>query len=44
MFGKIARGAFLVALALMVVSWAMSVSKSSPADQQNEEPLGRMYS
>jgi len=44
MFGKIARGAFLVVLALMVVSWAMSISKSSPADQQNEEPTGQMYS
>lgn len=44
MFGKIARAAFLVGLALMVASWAVSISKSSPAEQQNEEPTGRMYS
>jgi len=44
MFSKIARGAFLVVLAVMVVSWAVSINKSIPADQQNEEPTGRMYS
>jgi hypothetical protein len=44
MFSKIARGAFLLVLAVMVVSWAMSIGKSNPTDQQNEEPTGRMYS
>jgi hypothetical protein len=43
-FGKLARGAFLVILALMVVSWAVSIGKSSPAEPQNEPPAGRMYS
>jgi len=44
MFSKIARGAFLLVLAVMVVSWAMSISKSSPAEPQNDQPTGRMYS
>ena len=43
-FGNIARAAFLVVLAVMVVSWAMSVSKSSPAEPRQERPTGRMYS
>ncbi len=36
MFNKIARGAFLLVLALMVVSWAMSIGKSSPLEPQSE--------
>jgi hypothetical protein len=30
MFAKIARGAFLLMLAVMVASWAMTISKSEP--------------
>jgi len=44
MFGKMARGAFLLVLAVMVVSWALSASKGSQAEPQNDEPAGRMYS
>ncbi len=44
MAGKLARGAFLVILAVMVVSWAVSISKSSPAEPQNGLPTDRMYS
>lgn len=44
MVGKIARGAFLVILAAMVVTWAMSVSKSSPAEPRQQLPTDRMYS
>jgi hypothetical protein len=44
MFGKLARGAFLVILAVMVVSWAVTVSKSKPGEPQNDQPIGRMYS
>lgn len=44
MFGKIARGAFLLVLAVMVVSWALSASKESQAEPRNEQPTGRMYS
>lgn len=42
MIGKIARVAFLVIIAVMVVSWAMSASKSSPAEPRL--PTDRMYS
>lgn len=44
MFGKMARGAFLLVLAVMVVAWAWSANKSSAADPKNDEPPGRMYS
>jgi hypothetical protein len=44
MFGKLARGAFLVILAVMVVSWAVTASKSKPTEPQNEQLTGRMYS
>lgn len=45
MFSKVARGTFLLILAVMVVSWAMSVSgKSSPVDPQSDMPVDRMYS
>jgi hypothetical protein len=44
MFGKIARGAFLLMLAVMIVSWAMTVSNSKPVNPQPDPPYGRMYS
>lgn len=44
MFSKVARGAFLLILAVMIVSWAVTASKSKPAEPQNDQPLDRMYS
>jgi hypothetical protein len=44
MFGRLARGAFLVIFALMVVSWAISIGKSSPAEPRHALPTDRMYS
>jgi hypothetical protein len=44
MLGKIARGAFLLVLAVMIVSWAMSVSNSRPVDPESDQPIDRMYS
>lgn len=47
MFGKMARGAVLLVLAVMVVAWAWSASKTDaadPAEQPAEQPVGRMYS
>jgi hypothetical protein len=43
MFSKVARGTFLLILAVMVVSWVMSVGKTSPADPQNDQPVERWY-
>ncbi|MDP2411369.1 MAG: hypothetical protein Q8M26_13925 [Pseudolabrys sp.] len=43
MAGKLARGAFLVIMGLLVVSWAVSVGQSSQAEPQ-EPPMERMYS
>jgi hypothetical protein len=39
MFSKVARGAFLLILAVMIVSWAISVGKSSPVEPQNDQPV-----
>jgi hypothetical protein len=45
MLSKVARGTFLLILAVMIVSWAMSVgSKSSPVDPESDQPITRMYS
>ena len=44
MFGKIARAAFLLVLAVMIVSWAMSVGNSRPVDPESDQPIDRMYS
>ena len=41
---KIARGAFLAALALMIVSYAITVTSSKPVDQEQQPPIDRMYS
>ena len=43
MFGKMARGAFLLVLAVMVMAWAWSASKTNAADP-NDQPSERMYS
>lgn len=37
MLNKIARGGFLLFLALMIVSWAMSAGKSMPIEEQPEQ-------
>ncbi len=37
MLSKLARGAFLLILAVMLVSWAVSIGKSSPAEQQSDQ-------
>lgn len=44
MFSKIARGAFLLIVAVMIVSWVMSVNNSSAVEPEPEQPYGRMYS
>jgi hypothetical protein len=45
MLSKVARGTFLLILAAMIVSWAISVgAKSSPVDQESDQPIERMYS
>ena len=43
MLNKLARGAVLVILAAMVVAWAVSVGKSTPAESQDTQPLWQMY-
>jgi hypothetical protein len=42
MMANLARGVFLVFLGMMVVAYAVSVSKSTP--HEPEAPTGRMYS
>ena len=44
MVKMIARAVFLFALAIMVASWAMTVSNSTPAEPREALPTDRMYS
>ena len=44
MLGMLARGAFLVILAVMVVSWAVTASKSKPAQPQDDQSIFYIYS
>jgi len=44
MLAKLARGAFLLILTVMVVAWAVTASTSKSAEPQNEQPIGYMYS
>jgi hypothetical protein len=37
MLGKLARGAYMLAVAGMIVAWAMSPSKSGPAEPANDQ-------
>jgi hypothetical protein len=39
MLGRLARGAYMLIVVGMVVAWAMSASKSSPAEPTNEKPI-----
>lgn len=44
MVKTIARAVFLFALAIMVASWAMTISNSEPAPPSETLPTDRMYS
>jgi len=44
MIGKLARGAYLLAVAALIVVWAMSASKSSPVEPKNDQAVTRWYS
>ena len=39
MLGRLARGTYVLVVAAMVAAWAMSASKSSPAEPKNEQPV-----
>ena len=39
MLNKLARGAYMLAIAGMIVAWAMSASKSSPAEPAGATPV-----
>jgi hypothetical protein len=44
MVGKVARGTYLVVLAVMVVAWVVSFNKPAPAETQAEPATWLMYS
>lgn len=44
MFAKIARGAFLLTLAAMIVSWAVTASNSKPADPEPDPAVWYIHS
>ena len=37
MLSKLARGAYMLAVTVMIVTWAMTPSKSSPAEPANDQ-------
>jgi len=39
MLGRLARGAYMLIVAAMIVAWAMSPSKSSPVEPQTEQAV-----
>ena len=39
MIGRLARGAYLLAVAVMIVVWAISASKSSPTEPKNDQAV-----
>ena len=41
--GTLARGAYMLIVAGMIVAWAISASKSSPAEPTNEQVIERWY-
>jgi len=39
MIGRLARGAYMLAVAVMIVVWAISASKSSPTEPPDEHAV-----
>jgi hypothetical protein len=39
MLGKLARGAYMLIVTGMIVVWAMSAGKSSPAEPMNDQAV-----
>jgi hypothetical protein len=39
MIGRLARAAYMLTVAGMVVAWAVSAGKSSPAEPANDQPV-----
>ena len=43
MVGRLARGAYMLIVAVMIVAWAISAGKSSPAEPQNDRAVVMWY-
>ncbi len=43
MFGQLARGAYMLIVAVMIVAWAISASKSSSAEPKNDQVIDTWY-
>ncbi len=43
MLGRLARGAYMLIVAGMIVAWAMAASKSSPAEPKNDDIVVNWY-
>ena len=44
MIGRLARAAYMLTVAMMIVAWAISASKSSPSEPRKDPPAARWYS
>ena len=43
MLGRLARGAYMLAIVVMIAAWAISTGKSSPAEPANEQQIEIWY-
>lgn len=43
MLGRLARWAYMLVVAAMIVAWAMSASKSSPAEPKDDQAVETWY-
>lgn len=43
MIGRLARGVYMLIVAGMIVAWAVSASKSSPAEPKNDQAVVTWY-
>jgi hypothetical protein len=43
MLGKLARAAYMLTVAAMIVAWAISAGKGSPAEPKNDQAVETWY-
>lgn len=39
MIGRLARGAYMLIVAVMIVAWAVSAGKTSPSEPTDDQPV-----
>ena len=44
MLGTVARGTYMVVLAMMIIAWVLSFNKEAPADTKPSQAIWYIYS